>query len=400
MATKIILKPEKEKSLLRFHPWIFTGAIDNIQGNPKLGTTVDVFSSKGNWLAKAAYSPHSQIAARVWSFSKETIIDHIFFKNRIQQSYRVRQDWLKRTNTNAYRLVAGESDGLPGVTIDVYDHIAIIQLLSAGADKHRSKILDAINSLYDFTCIHERSDVSVRSKEGLDPFIQTHFGKLPDNIIIKENKLSIKVDLIEGHKTGYYLDQRHNRYIASLYCSDKNVLNCFSYTGGFSLYAIAGGANSVTNLDVSESALATSKANLLNNFSAEQVKKVTHLKADVFEQLRQYKQARKKFDVIVLDPPKFIENKRHLVRAARGYKDINRLACELLVEGGVLITFSCSGLMHSDLFNKVVADAAQDANVSLRVVERLNQDFDHLVSSHYPEGHYLKGLVAIKYNQT
>lgn len=396
MGAQIVLKVDREKSLKRYHPWVFDGAIESVTGKPRAGATVDIVSSSGEWLAKAAYSPQSQIRARVWSFVADTIIDNNFFKNRIKQAYKVRQQWLSLNDTNAYRLIAGESDGLPGVTIDLYDSVAVIQLLSVGADKHRDKIIAALKDTINVKCIHERSDVDVRKKEGLEPLIATHFGSLPDTVTITENGLKINVDLIAGHKTGFYLDQRKNRRIAGQYCTQKTVLNCFSYTGTFSLYALNANATHVTNLDVSTSALSTSKHNIFINFGNSYDDKVSHCEVDVFEQLRTYKKEGKRFDVIILDPPKFIENKRHLVRAARGYKDINRLACEILNENGVLITFSCSGLMSTELFNKVVADAAQDANTHLRVIERLHQDSDHPVASSYPEGHYLKGLIAIK----
>lgn len=396
MSPRIILKAEREKSLLRFHPWVFDGAIEEEVGHIKFGATVDIFSHHGAWLAKAAYSPHSQIRARVWTFNKDQVVDNAFFKMRIQQAYNKRKAWLDTESSNAFRVVAGESDGLPGITIDVYANVVVMQLLSAGAEKHRDKIIQAINATFPDFCIHERSDVEVRKKEGLELYIKTHQGILPETVVIHENDIKIEVDLVQGHKTGFYLDQRTNRKIAGQYSKNKTVLNCFSYTGTFSLYAIANGAKQVTNVDVSQNALDTSERNLHLNFDQNDCDKVIHEKQDVFELLRRYKEEGKRFDLIIMDPPKFIENKRHVVKAARGYKDINRLACEILNDGGVLITFSCSGLMPSDLFNKVIADAALDANCCLQIVQRLNQDYDHLVASSFPEGHYLKGLVCIK----
>lgn len=396
MNPSLILKEEREKSLLRKHPWIFEGAIEHEVGTPRLGATVDIISSKGEWLAKAAYSPHSQIRARVWSFDKDTIIDNTFFKNKLLRAFQIRQPWLAKTQTNAYRLVAGESDGLPGITIDVYDDVVVMQVLSAGGEKHKSKLVHAIKGLFPKACIHERSDVEVRKKEGLELLVHTHVGTLPDKVVITENEVKIEVDLINGHKTGFYLDQRLNRKIAGSYCTDKRVLNCFSYSGTFGVYAALNGAKEVINVDVSQSALDTGKRNLALNLQGETQHIVKDIKADVFEHLRTYQQSGEKFDVIIMDPPKFIENKRHLTKAARGYKDINRLACELLNEGGLLITFSCSGLMPSDLFNKVISDAALDANTCLSIVQRLHQDYDHMVASYFPEGYYLKGLVCVK----
>ncbi len=397
MSTSLVLKPEREKSLLRRHPWVFDGAIEDEIGNLHIGSTVDIISSEGEWLAKAAYSPHSQIRARVWSFHKDVVIDDNFFKNKILEALQKRQPWLAKQDTNAYRLVAGESDGLPGITIDIYANVVVMQILSAGGEKHKNKIVSALQGVFPTFCIHERSDVEVRKKEGLELVIKTHIGELPPVVVIIENGVKIEVDLINGHKTGFYLDQRLNRQIAGRYCQGKKVLNCFSYTGTFALHAMQQQASSVVNIDVSDKALETSKRNLSLNFAAQHNDHVSHLKADVFEQLRTYQKTGEKFDVVIMDPPKFIESKRHVVKAARGYKDINRLACEILNDGGVLITFSCSGLMPADLFGKIVADAALDAGVGLSIVQRLHQDYDHLVGSHFPEGYYLKGLVCVKH---
>jgi 23S rRNA (cytosine1962-C5)-methyltransferase len=396
MNPSLILKPEREKSLNRRHPWIFEGAVEKEMGKPRIGSTVDIISNTGEWLAKGAYSPHSQIRARVWTFDKNTIVDNSFFKNKINAAFEKRKPWLSKTQTNAYRLVAAESDGLPGITIDVYANVIVMQVLSAGGEKHKSKIVHALKSFFPDFIIHERSDVAVRKKEGLELEVHTHIGELPDTVIISENGVKIEVDLVNGHKTGFYLDQRLNRKIAGSYCEHKKVLNCFSYSGTFGVYAALNNADSVVNIDVSQAALDTGRRNLRLNVGEKNANKITDLKADVFEQLRTYHQDGEKFDVIIMDPPKFIENKRQITQAARGYKDINRLACELLNEGGVLITFSCSGLMPSDLFNKVIADAALDANASLSIVQRLHQDYDHMVASYFPEGYYLKGLVCIK----
>lgn len=392
----LVLKENREKSLLRKHPWIFDGAIEKEIGKPRSGATVDILSSAGKWLAKAAYSPHSQIRARVWSFNQDTIIDNNFFTQCIENALNKRKAWIQKQATNAYRIVAAESDGLPGITIDLYANIIVVQLLSAGAEKHRDKIIHSLKKIFPDYVIHERSDVAVRKKEGLEQYIATHVSILPETVIIQENGLKIEVDLINGHKTGFYLDQRKNRETVGRLCHNKSVLNCFSYTGTFGLSAALNGAKSVVNLDVSESAINTSINNIKLNSHILLEGTVTHLKADVFEQLRIYKENNTRFDLIILDPPKFVENKNHLVRASRGYKDINRLACELLNDNGCLVTFSCSGLMREDLFGKIVADAAQDAGIYLSVQERLHQDCDHAVASYFPEGHYLKGLVCIK----
>jgi 23S rRNA (cytosine1962-C5)-methyltransferase len=378
--------------MLRRHPWIFEGAIEKAEGRMKSGDTVDVLASDGTWLAKAAFSPESQIRARVWSFTKSEAIDNVFFKRKLEQALARKQEILKKHNTNAFRLIAAEADGLPGITIDVYVNVVVVQLLSAGAEKHRSKILWAILQLYPDAVVHERSDVDVRKKEGLTPLVQTLHGELPESVIIEENGVKIYVDLINGHKTGFYLDQRENRRIAASYCAGKSVLNCFSFTGTFGLYALAAGATEVINVDASESALALSSKNVAINGLDES--KVTHLKKDVFQLLRDYKEAGTTFDVIVLDPPKFVDSKHNLNKASRGYKDINRLALSLLNENGTLLTFSCSGLMPQDLFQKIVADAALDAQRNVYFVQRLAQSEDHPVSGNFPEGYYLKGLVC------
>nr|WP_297349333.1 class I SAM-dependent methyltransferase [uncultured Glaciecola sp.] len=390
--TSITLKIEREKSMLRRHPWIFEGAIEKTEGVIRSGDTVDILANDGTWLAKAAYSPESQIRARVWSFTKSEVIDNAFFKRKIEQALARKQEILKKHDTNAFRLIAAEADGLPGITIDVYVNVVVVQLLSAGAEKHRSKILWAILQLFPDAIVHERSDVDVRKKEGLTPLVQTLHGELPDTVIIEENGVKICVDLINGHKTGFYLDQRENRRIAASYCNGKTVLNCFSFTGTFGLYALAAGATQIINVDASESALTLSAKNVSINGLDES--KVTHLKRDVFELLREYKESGTKFDVIVLDPPKFVSSKHNLSKASRGYKDINRLALSLLNENGTLLTFSCSGLMPQDLFQKIVADAALDAQRDVFFVQRLAQSEDHPVSGNFPEGYYLKGLVC------
>ncbi|MBF7072933.1 class I SAM-dependent methyltransferase [Glaciecola sp. MH2013] len=388
----ITLRQEREKSMLRRHPWIFEGAIEKAEGTLRSGETVDVLAHDGTWLAKAAYSPSSQIRARVWSFERDEVIDNSFFKRKMQQALGRKQHILEKHNTNAYRLIAAEADGLPGITIDVYADVVVVQLLSAGAEKHRKKITWAIEQLYPTAVIHERSDLDVRKKEGLEPLVQTLKGDLPDSVVIRENGISIIVDLINGHKTGFYLDQRENRRIAGSYCKDKHVLNCFSFSGTFGLYAMNAGAKSVVNVDASSSALALSKDILaLNKLDST---KVSHLKRDVFELLREYKEADKRFDVIILDPPKFVDSKHNLNKAARGYKDINRLALSLLNENGILLSFSCSGLMPQDLFQKIVADAALDAHKDVYFTQRMSQSEDHPVSGNFPEGYYLKGLVC------
>lgn len=392
MSSSVILQPEREKSLLRRHPWIFTRAIDKQVGRLNSGDTVDVFSSEGAWLGRGAWSPESQIQIRIWTFEQKEVIDNGFFQRRIARAQAGREDIIARHGLTGYRLIAAESDGLPGVTIDRYNHVFVCQLLSAGAEKHRDKIVWALLKEFPDAVIYERSDVSVRKKEGLPELMQVLHGEVPDEVIIEENGIKIIVNVKQGHKTGFYLDQRDNRAIAAKYARNKKVLNCFCYTGTFGSYALASGAEHVTNLDVSDLALETAKRNVEVN--GLDTAKCDFINADVFQALRDYKQEGRKFEQIILDPPKFIESKNSLVRGCRGYKDINMLAMQIMEPGGILCTFSCSGLLSFELFQKVVADAALDAGREVQFIERLGQAADHPVGSAYPEGFYLKGLVC------
>lgn len=392
MPTNVILQPEREKSLLRRHPWVFASAIVPPKNQIRLGDTVDISSADGQWLARAAWSPHSQILARVWSFDQSEVIDNGFFQRKIERAFQVRAHIVQRHNLTGYRLVAAESDGLPGITIDRYADVLVCQLLSAGAEKHRDKIVWALRKHFPECAIYERSDVAVRKKEGLEEITQVLHGEVPDEVTISENGINILVNLKKGHKTGFYLDQRDNRAIAARYADGKHMLNCFCYTGTFSSYALKSGASKITNLDVSDLALETAKRNVkINDLD---IDSCDFIKKDVFQALRDYKSEGKTFDQIVLDPPKFVDSKATLNRACRGYKDINMLAMQIMAPGGILCTFSCSGLMPSDLFQKIVADAALDAGREVQILERLSQAPDHPISTNYPEGFYLKGLVC------
>lgn len=393
MSAKIYLNVGREKSLLRKHPWVFSKAIKQIKGKPILGDTVDIYDSKGNWLACGAYSPESQIRVRVWSFNQDERIDRNFFLDKLKSAQARRDFYIEQGQLTGYRLIAGESDGLPGITIDKYDNLIVCQLLSAGAEIYRHVLVDCLQELYPDTAIYERSDVDVRKKEGLSPVTGWLTEPLESTeCVINEHGIKILIDVEKGHKTGFYLDQRLSRLASGVYAKDKTVLNCFSYTGTFALHCAANGAKHVTNVDVSQQALDTAKRNLLLNNLPED--KVSFLKEDVFKLLRKYKESQTKFDMIILDPPKFVDNKSQLTSACRGYKDINRIAMELLNPNGILLTFSCSGLLDASLFQKVVADAALDANKTMHIVERLQQAQDHPISSNYPEGYYLKGLVC------
>ena len=393
MPATVILQEGREKSLKRHHPWVFDGAVANVKGRCRSGDTVDVVAADGSWLGRGAYSPASQIRVRIWTFDQQEVIDNAFFLRRIEQAWQLRQRLMQQANTNACRLIAAESDGLPGVTIDLYNNLAVLQLLSAGADKHRSKIVWALQKLLPDVAIFERSDVDVRSKEGLEPLIQPLHGDIPDEVEIVEHGVKILVNPHTGHKTGFYLDQRENRLAASRYAEQASVLNCFSYTGTFACYALNGGASHVTNVDVSQPALDMASRHIeLNGFAAEQCSQV---KGDVFEVLRNYHSKQQQFDMVILDPPKFVDSKASLKRACRGYKDINMYGIHAVKPGGILLTFSCSGLMEQSLFQKIVADAALDAGRRVQILEHLSQAPDHPVGLNYPEGYYLKGLVCV-----
>ncbi|EPR4993790.1 class I SAM-dependent methyltransferase [Vibrio navarrensis] len=394
MSASIYLAKGREKSVIRRHPWIFSRGIDKVEGNPQLGETVDVLAHDGKWLAKAAYSPESQIRARVWSFEKQDI-NKAFFVKRLQDAQLLRQEIIERDGLTGYRLIAAESDGMPGVTIDRYQNFFVCQLLSAGAEHQKQNIVDALVEVFPDCNVYERSDVAVRKKEGLKEATGVLHGEIPPkSVVIEENGVKISIDIVGGHKTGFYLDQRDSRQQAMKYVKDKEVLNCFSYTGGFGLYALKGGAKRVINADVSQPALDTAKFNAeLNEFDISK-KRAVFLNADVFKLLREYRDQGTQFDVVIMDPPKFAESKAQLNGACRGYKDINMLAMQILKPGGTLLTYSCSGLMDQVLFQKIIADAAVDAGRSVKFVERFEQAADHPTDTAYPEGFYLKGFAC------
>ena len=393
MTAKIILHETREKSLKRRHPWIFSKAVREVVNPPENGADIDIYAADGSFLARASYSPNSQIRARVWSFNAEEKIDQQFFERKIREAAEARTLMLEETGMSACRLVDAESDGLPGLIIDRYNNFLVLEVLSAGAEYHLKDITSALRNIYPDDNIYERSDVEVRTKEGLESRKGVIYGEEPpEELAIEENGgMQILVNIKEGHKTGYYLDQRDNRAALSKYCKGKSVLNCFSYTGGFSLYALRGRAKSVANVDVSQKALDIAKKNIvLNHLDPGRVK---FIREDVFAFLRKEKKAGHTYDVIVLDPPKFAESKSQLDKACRGYKDINMIAASIINPGGYLMTYSCSGHMTPDLFQKVVADALLDAGRDGQIVEFLTQASDHPVALPYPEALYLKGLV-------
>jgi 23S rRNA (cytosine1962-C5)-methyltransferase len=399
----LILKPGREKSLLRRHPWVFSGAIENVEGEPASGSTVDVLSSQLQFLARASYSPSSQIRARVWTFDPNEQVDTDFFQRKIRTAI----DTRRRLNaesvglspakgqSDALRLVYAESDAIPGLIVDCYGNVLVLQSLTAGSEFWKETIADILIQETGKETIYERSDADVRELEGLVPKVGLLRGTFPKSpITIHENGLRFCVNLQSGHKTGFYLDQRANRLRVRELAIEKDVLDCFCYTGGFTVNALAGGAKSVLSIDSSADALALAKQNVeLNHLPIE---KTNLLEGDVFQLLRKFRDENRSFDMIILDPPKFAPTAAQAERAARGYKDINLLAFKLLRPGGTLVTFSCSGGIDAGLFQKIVAGAALDAGVNAQIVEHLSQGPDHPVALNFPEGNYLKGLICIR----
>jgi 23S rRNA (cytosine1962-C5)-methyltransferase len=391
----ITLKPGREKSLLRRHPWIFASAIQAVDQEPGPGSTVDLLSSRGEFLARAAYSPHSQIRARAWTFTDEPI-DKEFFRRKIQIAIETRRKLKIESHSDSYRLIHSESDGVAGLIVDRYKDMLVLQSLTAGSEFWKETIADLLVEEAGVRDIHERSDADVRELEGLQPINGALRGAPQTHVHIAEHGLKFKVDVVAGHKTGFYLDQRANRLRVGQLAIGRDVLNCFCYTGGFSLNALANGAKSVLSVDSSADALALLQENL--EFNDLRRERHTSMEGDVFQLLRKFRDENRSFDMIVLDPPKFAPTAAHAEKASRAYKDINLLAFKLLRSGGILVTFSCSGGVDAALFQKIVASAALDAGVDATIIEHLSQSADHPVSLHFPEGAYLKGLVCVKAN--
>jgi 23S rRNA (cytosine1962-C5)-methyltransferase len=389
----VILKPGREKSLLRRHPWVFSGAIGTVEGEPGPGDTVEIVASDGKSLGRGAYSPHSQITIRVWSFDPNEKITPAFFNSRLERAIAYRSLMLKSKSRSAYRLVHAESDGLPGIIIDHYEDFLVCQFLTAGAERWKKEVVNSLEKALFPTGIYERSDPDIRRKEGFPPHTGLLSGKMPPDLItIQEGLCRFLVDIQRGHKTGFYLDQSENRAAVAGYSEGSEVLNCFAYSGGFGVWALKTGAAKVTNIESSAPALALAHRHAaLNQLDDANVE---FIEGDVFNVLRAYRDARRQFDLIVLDPPRFVLSRSQMERASRGYKDINLLAFQLLRRGGVLFTFSCSGLMPPELFQKIVADAALDAGREAQIIRFLSQSWDHPTALNFPEGTYLKGLIC------
>ena len=394
MITKqVILKKDRDKSAKNRHPWIFSGAVSRVEGDPADGDVIDVWNSRARFVARGIYNEKSQIRVRLLTWNPNDPIDEEFWRRRISRAVAGRLSLKQDQRTDAYRIVYSEADGVPGFIADVYGPWLVVQFLSLAAELNRRTILNILLDLIEPQGVYERSDSDSREKEGLVPVTGPVWGEHPPDLIeIVENGLTFMVDVKLGHKTGFYLDQRENRKKASKYFQGKEVLNAFAYTGGFSVYAATAGASRITNVDTSERALQIAENNMLRNgfVGREDV----YALADVFDILRSYNEARWKYDVIILDPPKFAHSKRQVEKATQGYKDINLLAMKLLKRGGILVTFSCSGAVKRDLFQKVLFGAAVDAGRTVQVIEQLSQGSDHPILLTCPETEYLKGFVC------
>jgi 23S rRNA (cytosine1962-C5)-methyltransferase len=387
------LRAGKERSLLRRHPWIFESAI--AKGGGDAGETVRVESDQGQFLGWAAFSPASKIRARVWSFDETQRIDAAFFAAACASAVKARARF--DIQSNAMRLVHGESDGLPGLIVDRYGDTLVAQFTSSGVERWKDVIADALLAATGLTQLYERSDASSRALEGLPEATGWLRGEGGVELVLQEHDWQLAVNIADGHKTGFYLDQRDSRKRFADYARRlkfERVLNCYCYTGGFTVAALTGGAAHVTSIDSSGPALEKAAANVaLNGFAAS---RATFMDADVNASLRQFIDQGRRFNAIVLDPPKFAPTVAHAERAARAYKDINRLAFKLLEPGGVLFTYSCSGGISADLFHKIVASAGCDAGVDGYIHERMGGAPDHPMTVNFPEGEYLKGLVVMR----
>lgn len=389
---RFILKPDRDKSIRQRHPWVFSGAVARRSGPVHPGETVDIISSEGVWLARGTASTHSQMIARLWTWQRDEELDPSFIRQRIERAIKGREQLHNDPQTNAYRVIFSESDGLPGLIVDRFADWLVVQLLTQGAVEHTAIIVAALAELMPVRGIYERSDVEIRAREGLGEAEGLLWGEAPpDQLTIRENGYEFVLDLAGGQKTGWYVDQRINRQRVAQYAKDAEVLGVFSYTGGFEVLAAGAGAQSITAVDSSAAALRGLHTNLTQNGLSTPV---TAVEGDAFKILRQLREEGKQYDLIVLDPPKFAHSQSQIDRATRGYKDINMQAFHLLRPGGVLATFSCSGLISADLFQKVVFGAALDAGRDAQIIDTLTQGGDHPVLLTFPEAAYLKGLIC------
>lgn len=388
------LKKGREASIIRHHPWVFSGAIDKLVGNLDSGDLVRVVDGNNQLLGIGAYSPSSQIRIRMLNFTGEDVTRD-FLSHKIRRAVAKRQPILAESSRTACRMIYGESDQLPGLIVDKYADTLVCQFLFAGLEPRKAEIVSILAENTGCKSIFERSDTTSRDKEGLPQSTGVLWGTSPQLIRINENGILFDVDVVTGQKTGFFLDQAENRQFVRDRCTGKTVLNCFSYTGGFSVAALLGGADHVTSVDTSEPALELLETNLaLNNIDTN---KHATVNGNVFHVLRDFQSKNHAFDVIILDPPKFAENKNQVTKAARAYKDLALQACKLLTPGGILITFSCSGSIDMNLFQKITSDALLDAQRQGEIFHYLHQGEDHPIALEFPESQYLKGLACRVY---
>ncbi|MBC7398342.1 MAG: class I SAM-dependent rRNA methyltransferase [Mucilaginibacter sp.] len=389
----IILNKGKEKAVLHRHPWVFSGAIANVKGKPANGDIVRLINAKGDFMAYGFYNDQSRVAVRLLEWDEEVIVDEQWFRDKVAVAVAARSELLSSGSTNTCRLIFSESDYLPGLIVDKYaDHLAV-QVLTSGMEKMMPVIIDELKRLLNPKSVFDKSDASSRQHEGMETENVVLCGdNPPDSVEVKENNIIYNINIAEGQKSGFYCDQRDNREIVAAYAKGKTMLDCFSYTGGFTLNALHNGATAVTSVDSSALAIETLKENIkLNKLDA---KKHTAIQSDVNKQLRVFKDEGATFDIIVLDPPKYAPSRSALDRASRAYKDLNRLAMLLLNKGGLLATYSCSGAMNMETFKQVLAWAALDAGKQVQFIYQFCQPEDHPVRSSFPEGEYLKGLLC------
>jgi 23S rRNA (cytosine1962-C5)-methyltransferase len=385
---RVILKRGREKPVLRGHPWVFSGAVAKIEGEVSPGEGGEVYSKRGQFLGLGHINPRSQIVVRLLTQKREALGEK-FFRERILRAMGLREDWLKG-KTNAYRVINGEGDYLPGLIVDRYRETLVLQCLTAGMDRLKGMLTNLLVREFRPQSIYERSDVATRSEEGLAEKNGLLFGKdVPKSVEMEEYGCRFRVDVKKGHKTGFYLDQRENRFSVRRISEGKRILDCFCYTGAFSIHAGSGGAKEVTLIDSSEEALAMAE----EHFRLNQLEKIPRrfIRGDVFEMIRGLESG---YDVVILDPPPFAKRKGHLPSASRGYKDLNLWAFRLLNKGGLLLTFSCSHHMSWDLFQKIVFSAALDSGRSVQLLGRMGHPSDHPINLSHPEGEYLKGLIC------
>lgn len=387
------LKKGKEKAVRQSHPWIFSGAIDRIEGKPKNGDIISVTDSNTNFLAYGFFNDQSRVAVRLLEWDRETEINESWWRNKIRNAVKLRTD-LQTDQTNTYRVIFSEADYLPGLIVDRYADFLSVQILTSGVERIKPLVLDELQILLEPKGVFDRSDASARAHEGMEA---SSGGVLlgsepPEFVNVKENGIVYQVNIAEGQKSGFYCDQRDNRKWVAEFAKGKKVLDCFCYSGGFSLNAMKNGASEVVSVDSSALALETLKKNIeVNNF---QNIPQSQIQSDVNKQLRLFREENEKFDLIILDPPKYAPSRSALTKASRAYKDLNRMAMHLLNEGGLLATFSCSGAVDISMFKQIIAWAALDAGKNVQFIQQYSQPADHPVRSSFPEGEYLKGLLC------